>query len=114
MDIISVENAEHYMWGAACDGWHLLKSPGLSVIQERVPPGGSEAWHYHEKAQQFFFIISGKATMEFEVKKVELGPLQGIAVPPLAAHRLLNHGKKDLIFLVVSAPMSHGDRVMLE
>ncbi len=22
--LISIENAEHYIWGENCDGWHLL------------------------------------------------------------------------------------------
>ena len=38
MAAISKKNSEHYAWGGVCDGWHLLKSPVLSVIQERVPP----------------------------------------------------------------------------
>ena len=114
MEIVSIENSEHYSWDKICDGWHLLKSPALSVIQERVPAGAAEARHYHEKAQQFFFVLSGEATMELEDKKFVLGPRQGIAVPPLAPHRLLNEGKEDLSFLVVSAPMSHGDRVLVD
>jgi mannose-6-phosphate isomerase-like protein (cupin superfamily) len=113
MEIISKKNAEHYTWGEVCSSWHLLKSPGLSVIQELVPPGAAEARHYHERAQQFFFVIAGKATMEFADKKVVLGPQQGIAVPPHTPHRLLNEGKRDLSFIVVSAPPSHGDRVLV-
>jgi mannose-6-phosphate isomerase-like protein (cupin superfamily) len=113
MEIVSQKNSEHYTWGGVCDGWHLLKSPGLSVIQERVPPGGAEAKHYHERAQQFFFVLSGEASLEFADKKVVLGPQQGIAVPPQTPHRLLNEGKRDLSFIVVSAPMSHGDRVLV-
>jgi mannose-6-phosphate isomerase-like protein (cupin superfamily) len=35
-------------------------------------------------------------------------------VPPKTPHRLLNRGRKDLTFLVISAPMSHGDRVAVE
>lgn len=34
---ISKANAEHYLWGGDCDGWHLVKSQGLSVIHERMP-----------------------------------------------------------------------------
>jgi hypothetical protein len=44
---IDIATAEHYVWGDVCDGWHLVKSPSLSVIQERVPPGGAEVKHYH-------------------------------------------------------------------
>jgi mannose-6-phosphate isomerase-like protein (cupin superfamily) len=111
MDAISKNNAEHYTWGGSCDGCHLLKSPGLSVIQERVPPGGAETPHYHERAQQFFFVLSGEAVMELENKEIVLGPQQGLAVPPGIPHRFLNRGNMDLTFLVISAPPSHGDRV---
>lgn len=34
---VSKENAEHYVWGGSCDGWHLVKGQELSVIHERMP-----------------------------------------------------------------------------
>ncbi len=108
------KNSEHYTWGGVCDGWHLLKTPTLSVIQERVPPGGTETRHFHRQAQQFFFILSGEAVMELENKEIVLGPQQGCAVPPGSPHRLLNRGSTDLDFLVISTPPSHGDRVAIE
>lgn len=113
MEIVSSENAEHYTWGGVCDGWHLLKSSNLSVIQERVPPGGAEVNHYHEKAHQFFYILSGEATIEIKDKKFVLGSKEGISVPPNVPHRLLNEGSQDLSFIVISSPMSHGDRVLV-
>ena len=61
--IVNKENAEHYYWGQNCDGWHLLKSDSLSVIQERMPAGTAESRHYHEKSQQLFFVLSGEANM---------------------------------------------------
>jgi mannose-6-phosphate isomerase-like protein (cupin superfamily) len=113
MEIVSLGNAEHYTWGDVCDGWHLLKSAALSVIQERVPPGGSETMHYHEKAHQFFFVLSGAATLETEGQRLVLGPQQGLSIPPNVPHRLLNEAQTDLSFIVVSSPMSHGDRVLV-
>lgn len=111
MDIVSLENAEHYTWGGVCDGWHLLKSEALGVIQERVPPGASEVRHYHEKAHQFFFVLSGAATLEIMDERMVLGPHQGISVPPNVPHRLLNETDQDLSFIVISSPTSHGDRI---
>jgi len=111
MEIVSSENAEHYTWGGVCDGWHLLKTSNLSVIQERVPPGGTEVKHYHEKAYQFFYILTGEATIEIKDKKFVLDSSEGISVPPNVPHRLLNEGNQDLSFIVVSSPMSHGDRI---
>jgi len=112
--IISQENAEHYTWGEVCDGWHLLKSGDLSVIQERVPPGGSETRHYHQRSHQFFFVLAGEATIEIEGHSFLLKPQQGISVPPKVPHRLGNMGQQDLSFIVVSAPMSHGDRILAD
>jgi hypothetical protein len=40
---LSRENAEHYRWGDDCDGWHLVKSDDLSVIEELIPSGAAEA-----------------------------------------------------------------------
>ena len=114
METISKKNSEHYTWGGSCDGWHLLKSPDLSVIQERVPPGGAETRHMHEHAQQFFFVLSGEAFMELEDKELVLGAQEGLFVPPGTPHRLLNRGNMDLCFLVISTPPSHGDRVSVE
>lgn len=114
LEIVSPANAEHYNWGEVCDGWHLLKSGSLSVIEERVPPGGAEARHYHRHAQQFFYVLSGRATMELPEKTLSIGPRQGMSVPPNTPHRLLNQGDQDLCFLVVSSPPSHGDRVLVD
>lgn len=111
METINRENAEHYAWGEACDGWHLLKTPGLSVIQEQVPPGTGEIRHCHERAQQFFFILADEATMELPNGRLVLAAQQGIAVPPGVPHRLSNQGSGNLSFLVISAPPSHGDRI---
>jgi len=111
--ITSIQNAEHYTWGDNCDGWHLLKSDSLSVIQERMPPGTGEQLHFHHKAQQVFYILSGKATFDIvgEVFTVEAG--KSIHIPPETRHRILNKGTNDLHFLVISEPKAHGDRVNL-
>lgn len=112
-EVVSQHNAEHYIWGGNCDGWHLLKSPGLSVIRERVPPGRCEVRHYHERAQQFFYVLAGEATLEVDGQLLTLRPHEGYAVPPQAPHQLSNEAAGDLEFLLVSAPASHGDRIEL-
>ncbi len=112
MNAISQENAEHYLWGEGCEGWHLLKSPGLSVIQERVPAGRAEVRHYHQQAQQFFFVLSGIARLEVDGRHLHLTAGQGCQVPAGAPHQLINEGPQPLEFIVISAPMAHGDRVL--
>lgn len=109
--VISKHLAEHYTWGNHCDGWHLVKSESLSVIQERVPSGCSEARHFHTKAEQFFYILSGVASMELEGKTFIVNPNQGIHIPAGSKHQLSNQHESDLVFIVTSTPPSHADRV---
>jgi len=108
---VDSSRAEHYKWGGMCDGWRLLDEHDLSVIQERVPPAGGEAAHIHSRARQFFYVISGTATMELPDRTVSFGAGQGLHVPPNTVHRLVNTSDVDLVFLVVSAPTTKGDRL---
>lgn len=109
--VISKDNAEHYKWGDGADGWHLLKSDLLSVIEELVPPGVKEIRHYHQKAQQFFYVFSGTATLELDGKVFTILPGSGLHVPANTPHQLRNQDSSELRFLVISQPKSHGDRV---
>lgn len=112
--MISKETAEHYNWGANCDGWHLVKQPGVSVIHERMPPGTSETRHYHQTAWQFFFVLSGTATLEIDGQRETLHALEGVEVQPGVAHQMFNLSDEPIEFLVISMPPSHGDRVQAE
>jgi mannose-6-phosphate isomerase-like protein (cupin superfamily) len=111
--ITSTDNAEHYTWGAQCDGWPLLRTDSLSVTQERMPPETSEQLHFHERAQQVFYILSGTATFEVDGEIKTVKPNQSIHILPNIKHRILNNGDTDLHFLVISEPKTIGDRVNL-
>jgi len=107
-------NAEHYRWGADCDGWRLLDRADLSVIQERIPPGAGEVKHYHARARQLFFVLRGALKIELTGRDFQLVAGDSLEVPPGEPHRVWNAGDSDASFLVVSAPTTHGDRIQLE
>jgi len=109
--MISKDTAEHYSWGDGCDGWHLVKQTELSVIYERMPPGTAEVRHYHQQARQFFFVLSGEATLELDRKRQSIHPFQGVEVPPSIQHQIFNCSSADVQFLVISQPTTRGDRV---
>lgn len=111
--MMSRDTAEHYTWGAGCDGWHLVKTPELSVIHERMPPSTSEVRHYHPRARQFFFALTGTATLEIAGTRHTLAPQTGAEVPPGAPHQLLNLSDGPIEFLVVSQPPTTGDRIVV-
>jgi mannose-6-phosphate isomerase-like protein (cupin superfamily) len=108
---INRENAEHYRWGVDCDGWHLVKSKDLSVIEEFMPPGAAEIRHHHRHSQQFFYVLEGEILMEVNGEKTLVSAGSGIRIPPGARHQVRNPSSSAVRFLVISQPPSHGDRI---
>jgi mannose-6-phosphate isomerase-like protein (cupin superfamily) len=112
--IRNVEISEHYRWGGVCDGYRLLDHPDLSVIAERIPPGAGELRHVHARARQFFFVLRGRLEIEIGECRFDLRAEDSLEVPPEQPHRVSNVGEVEAVFLVVSAPSTHGDRIDLE
>src|SRR4051794_32252892 len=112
MQVISTQTAEHYTWAQRCDGWHLLRSAEVSVIQERMPPNSSEAPHFHTKSRQFFFVLSGRLSIVMNGTKHNVEAEHGLEVPPGTSHHVFNDTDLDAGFIVISVPPSHGDKVL--
>jgi len=110
-ETVSQKNAEHYTWGAGCDGYFLLKELEVHVIEERMPPGTSERPHLHERARQMFYVLEGELTMCMDDENVQVGPGSALEIEPGTVHQAKNESGADVRFLVVSVPPSHGDRV---
>jgi len=109
--IVNRESAPHYNWGEACDGWVFAPGPGLSVIEERMPPHTAEKPHHHAKARQFFFVLSGTLCMESAGQVHSINAGSGIEIAPMALHQARNDTAQDVRFLVVSSPTTRGDRI---
>src|SRR2546423_13566011 len=101
----------HYIWGNGCDGWDLTNESSLSVKQERMPSGTSEEMHYHNKSQQFFYILKGEAEFEIDGTFFKLNSGEGIHIKPGSRHRILNNSGSELEFLLCSQPSTAGDRI---
>lgn len=92
----------------------MVSNDDLSVIRETMPPGSSEQLHYHEKAQQFFYILNGNATFEIDGIVFEAEGGEGIQIMPGSRHRIRNMSSGTLEFLVISQPSTKGDRINCE
>src|SRR5437660_8634535 len=109
--LVSRDNAEHYRWGVDCDGWFLVRDKQLSIIEELMPPGAAELRHYHEHAQQFFYILNGEVLMEINGENILIPAGHGIRIMPGIHHQVRNPSSDAVRFLVVSQPTSRGDRI---
>jgi mannose-6-phosphate isomerase-like protein (cupin superfamily) len=107
---VSTATADHYVWGKVCAGWHLVRSEGLSVIEECMPPGSEEQRHWHQHARQFFYVLEGELTIDFDDRTTVIKRRQGIEIAPGLPHQAKNRSDAETRFLVISQPPSHGDR----
>lgn len=112
--VISTANAEHYQWGGPnndqCDAWYLLKTTELNIIEELMPPGTSETRHYHQKATQLMYVLSGELTLEIEHQDFLIQAGECVEIAPGQAHQAKNQSGALVRFLVTSQPPSHGDK----
>jgi mannose-6-phosphate isomerase-like protein (cupin superfamily) len=105
---------KHYLWGSDCDGWDLVDEDALSVKQELMPAGTKEVKHYHQSAQQFFYILKGKATFEIEDSTIIINQGEGLHIEAGKKHRILNETGEDLEFVLCSQPSTKNDRINCE
>lgn len=101
---------QQYGWGEGCQGWHLVRAQNLGVIEEQMPPGAREQRHWHARARQFFYVLSGTLTIEVEGVTHTLAARTGIELPPGTAHQAMNGTSTAVEFLVISEPPTYGDR----
>ena len=86
-----------------------------SLAEARLPAGAATTRHYHPQAEEIYFILEGTALMEIDGETSDVGPGDAIAIPPGAAHKIMNTGTATLRFLCCCAPCyEHDDTVLLE
>lgn len=111
MSALSKQQAQqHYQWGDHCDGWILVDTAALSVKQERMPAYTEEVLHYHQHAQQFFFILQGVAEFEIEGNRFVVNAGEGCHIQAGSKHRVLNTTDSALEFILSSQPSTNNDR----
>src|SRR5690242_12405790 len=99
-------------WGSQCLAWPFVEELELSIKEEQMPAGASDERHYHERAQQFFYMLDGTGTFELENQPpAEVKAREGIYIQAGVRHRIVNNTGADIRFLVVSQPSAAGDRI---
>lgn len=112
--MISKENAPAFTWRDVCDGWTLLDTAHLHVLQERMPPGTSELLHQHSRVHQVYFVLEGEATVDLRGRTEMLRAGEALVIDPMTPHRITNHSPTALEFLVISSSPPRHDRENLE
>jgi mannose-6-phosphate isomerase-like protein (cupin superfamily) len=86
-----------------------------SLAEATLEPGGETAEHYHPRAEELYYFVSGQGRMrlgeEGPPQEVEAGDC--VVIPPGTPHKLWNTGDGPLVLLCCCAPAySDADTVM--
>jgi len=86
-----------------------------SLAEATLAPGGATQEHYHVKCEEIYYILSGTGRMKIDGELRDVGPLDAIAIPPGARHKIWNIGPDPLVLLCCCAPAyENDDTVMVE
>jgi len=115
IEILSKENClSHYKWGDNCDGWNFVSKAETSIKQELMPANTAEKLHYHQYAEQFFFILKGQATFLIENETIKVDANNGFQIKAGDKHKIINNSVDDLEFILFSYPSTQNDRTDCE
>jgi mannose-6-phosphate isomerase-like protein (cupin superfamily) len=86
-----------------------------SLAEATIAVGTSTQEHYHPKSEEIYYILSGAGRMKIDGELRDVGPLDAIAIPPNARHKIRNIGDVPLVLLCCCAPgYEHDDTVLVE
>jgi len=84
-----------------------------SLAEATLPPGGATQAHRHPRTEELYYILRGAGRMMVGTERREVGPGDGILIPPGMRHTIQNIGREPLVFLCCCAPpYSHEDTVI--
>ena len=79
-----------------------------SLAEARVPAGGATQRHFHRVAEEYYFILEGRGTIDIDGESRAVAPGDAILIPPGAWHTIA--ADEPLRFLCCCAPpYSHDD-----
>ena len=86
-----------------------------SLAEATLAVGGATQEHYHPKSEEIYYILSGTGRMKLGDELRDVAPLDAIAIPPGARHKIWNTGNVPLVLLCCCAPgYENDDTVMVE
>ncbi len=70
---------------------------------------GQFHWHKHDEEDEFFYVISGKLSIDLKDRTVELTPQQGLVVPKGVSHKTRAAERTVILMVEKSTVVPSGD-----
>jgi mannose-6-phosphate isomerase-like protein (cupin superfamily) len=89
------------------------KARNQSLAEATVSPGGETAEHYHPRAEEIYYFVSGRGRMRLGKEEASVRAGDCVVIPPGTLHKLWNSQPDPMVLLCCCAPpYSHDDTVI--
>jgi mannose-6-phosphate isomerase-like protein (cupin superfamily) len=85
-----------------------------SLAEATLLPGSATDAHVHPNTEEFYYILQGSGDMTVGSARRQVGPGDGILIPPGARHTIRNDGKEPLVFLCCCVPPYSDEDTVVE
>jgi mannose-6-phosphate isomerase len=100
------EASEQRPWGSYTV---LEDGPSHKVKRIDVLPGRRLSYQRHDRRAEHWFVVSGRAEVTLDGRRLVLGPGDTVDIARGAAHRVANAGDEDLVFVEVQTGEYFGE-----
>ncbi|MGJ3244069.1 MAG: cupin domain-containing protein [Opitutales bacterium] len=90
-------------------GHNGLKAEAQSMARIIIPPGVTVEEHHHIKAEEVYYIASGRGRMFLDGETREMGPGDAVVIRPGQRHSITNLLEENLEMVVTCSPPWHPD-----
>jgi mannose-6-phosphate isomerase-like protein (cupin superfamily) len=84
-----------------------------SLAEATLPAGGETAEHYHPRAEELYYFVSGVGRMRLGESESPIRVGDCVVIPPGTAHKLWNPGPFPLVLLCCCAPAYWDDDTVM-
>ena len=120
MEVVNIKSVERFITKDTSQIREIIAPRNSSIknqslAEATVAPGKSTDEYYHPRAEEIYYILSGKGRMKIGDESSEIGAGDAVAILPGKRHNIRNTGNADLVFLCCCAPAyTHEDTIIVE
>ena len=79
--------------------WEQMGSIDLCIGISELPPGKVLGLHHHVGDAEFYYVLSGRATITVDDEVIDATPGTAIYIPKDAPHKILNDGEEKFVMV---------------
>lgn len=109
MEVTSLDGVEPFTTKDGSTIRELHHTGAQSLAEATLEPGATTQRHFHRRSEEIYFVLEGRAEMELEGERRQVGPGDAVLIPPGAWHQITAAAAPLRFLCACSPPYAHED-----